>query len=120
MAKTREVDQNIIKALKAITLPILIKDNVRVIFAEEGRNQTRFEHIADKKHRLKISDIECIEKILKKPSLVIDSKKRDQSKIFYGRRKGNRKPPYLKIVIDFRNEKLGKIKTVYRVKKLGA
>lgn len=120
MAKTREVDQNIIKALKAITLPILIKDNVRVIFAEKGRNQTRFEHIADKKHHLKVSDIQLAVPILKQPLMICESKKKDHSRCFYGRRKGNPKTRYLKVVVDFRDDKLGKIVTIYAVKRLGA
>ncbi|MCQ2742983.1 MAG: hypothetical protein MJ239_06835 [Bacilli bacterium] len=118
MAKTRDIDQNIIKALKAIATPILIKDNVRVIFSEKGRYESRFEHIAQKRHHLKVSDIELIGPILKQPIVTSKSGKKDHSKCFFGKRKGRPKTPYLKIVVDFRDEKLGKIVTVYPAKRL--
>ncbi|MCQ2773078.1 MAG: hypothetical protein MJ238_07415 [Bacilli bacterium] len=118
MAKTREIDQNIINALKAIETPILIKDSVRIIFADKGRYQTRFEHIADKKHRLKVSDIEMAVQILKQPLAVSGSKKKDKTICFYGKRRGNQKITYLKIVVDFRDQKLGKIVTIYPVKRI--
>lgn len=114
--KTSEFDQNIIAALKAIHNPILIKDNVRVIFEGKGRYQTRFEHIADKKHRLKVSDIEMLATIIKLPLVISNSRKNDKTKCFYGKRKGKPKNIYLKVVVDFRDAKLGKIATVYPAK----
>lgn len=120
MAKTREIDKHIIKALEDLKQPLILKDNVRVIFAEKGRKETRFEHIADKKHRLKVSDIEMLPDILRNSTLISRSKKKDHSIIYYGKRKGRKKPPYLKVVIDFRKERLGKIVTIYTVKRAGA
>ncbi len=120
MAKTREVDKHIIKALNEITTPIVIRDNVRVIFADKGRYQSRFEHIADKKHHLKVSDIELVVPILKKPLAYNESNKKDCSKCYYGKRKGNPKTKYLKIVVDFREVRLGRIVTIYPVKRLDA
>ena len=99
-----EYDENIIAALRKIKQPILGK----------------LEHIADKKHRLKVRDIESIENILKSPvSVRIDPYSRNY-KNYYGLRKGDEKKSLLKIITwpDEHDEVFERIITIYPVKNI--
>ena len=70
-------DENIVMALKSLPIPLKTFDNHDVTFEKDKRNESIFEHIANQKHKLKISDVKAIQVILKdKNSLTKDSKKR--------------------------------------------
>ena len=49
MKKNREYDQNIINALKALPSPLKTFDGHNVFFDIDKRDETIFEHIANKK-----------------------------------------------------------------------
>ncbi len=116
MAKIKNVDSNIVKKLNQLIIPFKTNNGEKVVFADKGRYGTRFEHIADKKHHLTIRDIDLIPYILLNPFAVRKSKKVGSTVCYFGKRKGVNKKQYLKIVIDFRNEKEGKIVTIYPTK----
>ena len=115
-----EYDENIIAAIRKIKQPILGKDGHKFYIREKGRKQTGLEHIADKKHRLKVRDIESIENILKSPvSVRIDPYSRNY-KNYYGLRKGDEKKSLLKIITwpDEHDEVFERIITIYPVKNI--
>ena len=75
----------------------------KVFHRASARHETGAEHIAGKLHELKIRDIELLPNVLKWP-LSVKSDRR-KGKLYYGKRKGVNKAPYLKVVV--RKEKDG-------------
>lgn len=116
MSKNHDgIDENIVKALLKIKWPLKNFENTNVFVREKARNETGFEHIAAKKHLLKIRDIEQIPDILKHPYKV-RTDFRNGNRYYYGIRKGNVKSKYLKIVVTFEKDLNEKILSLYPVK----
>ena len=96
--KPTEYDLNIIAALSKIQTPILGVDGRKFYFREMIRKETGFEHIANKKHRLKIRDVESIPEILKHPKAWHSDPDNPIFRNYYGIRKGKDSDTFIKIV----------------------
>ena len=55
--KKKEYDQNSIDALKKLQVPLKTANGNEVYFDVDKRNETIFEHIANKSHHLTVKDI---------------------------------------------------------------
>ena len=90
-------------AIKNLKWPLLNKYGVKIFLREKARNETGAEHVAGKLHLLKVRDIKIVPEVLKNPINVIKDKRK--GKLYFGKRKGLERIPYLKIVV--REEKDG-------------
>ena len=115
--KIKEYDQNIIKALKKLPVPLKTYGGKEVYFDVDKRNETIYEHIADKKHHLFLKDIEVIQKVLMdKLSLQKDSKS-SRFHNYIGRRgKKNEKDKHIKIVTEIKKGKKESVVTIYTIR----
>ena len=114
-----EYDQNIINALKALPVPLKTFDNHNVYFDKDKRNETIFEHVGNKKHRLHIADIKVIPSIFAKK----ESLKKDRSgknfRTYIGKRgKTKEKSKFLKIITRVYTNKKESILSIYPVKNI--
>ena len=117
--KLTEYDENIIAALSKIDVPIIGVNGIKFYFREKTRKESGFEHIANKKHRLKVRDIECIPEILRHPKKICEDSSNPIYKNYYGIRKGRESNLLLKIVtspVKGRREIEQIIVTIYPVK----
>ena len=98
MAKhKRPFDQNLVDAINKLNWPLLNIDGAKVFLRRAARNETGAEHIAGKLHNLKVRDIELLPSVLNQPiSVKIDRRK---GKLYFGKRRGVNKCPFLKIVV---------------------
>ena len=92
----RPIDENILKAVTDIKWPLMNMNGNKIFLRERARNESGAEHVAGKLHLLKVRDIQIIPEILKNPINVIRDKRK--GKLYFGKRKGREKIPYLKIV----------------------
>lgn len=116
--KPVDFDQNIINALLALKTPIHGVDGKEFLVRDSSRNESGIEHIAIKRHRLKVRDIESLPQILKHPKLVCKDPYNPNYMNYYGIRKGNDSNTLLKIVTwpDEHNEKRELIITIFPTK----
>ena len=77
---------------------------------KNARNETGAEHIAGKLHELKVRDIEILPNVLKQPLSVKNDKRK--GKLYFGKRKGVNKFPYLKVVVRVEKDDTETIITV--------
>ena len=91
-------DQNIIDALLKLKIPIIGIYDRKFYLREKARNEKGIEHIAAKRHRLKVRDIESIPSILRKPKYISEDPAHPIYRNYYGIRKGDEKIPIIKIV----------------------
>ena len=118
MTKNNEYDQNIINALKSLPSPLRTFDGHIVKFDLDKRYETIYEHIANKKHRLHISDIKLIPVILKDKSFLKSDKNSKKYRNYIGRRtKKNERLKYLKIVTIKNKDKTESVITIMLIKK---
>lgn len=117
--KSKDCDNNIIECLHKIKTPFVTSDGHKVKFADRTRNESTIEHIANKKHKLSVRDIENLISIINKPFCTFKSKKNKNNLIFYGKRKGVNKKHLIKIIIRITKNNEFEIVTVYPVKKIG-
>ena len=92
----RPFDHNLVDTINKLNWPLLNKDGTKVFLRRNARYETGAEHIAGKLHELKVRDIKLLPSILKEPKAIGHDKRK--GKIYYGKRKGVNKFPYLKIV----------------------
>ena len=115
--KNREYDQNIIEALKDLPVPLKTFDRHDVYFDVNKRDESIFEHIANKKHRLHVVDIKIIPRILADRLCLKTDKNGKRFRTYIGRRgKTKEKPKYLKIVTLLGKNKKESVYSVYLVK----
>jgi hypothetical protein len=81
-----------------------------VFLRKSARNETGAEHIAGKLHELKVRDIEILPNVLKQPLSVKNDKRK--GKLYFGKRKGVNKFPYLKVVVRVEKDETETIITV--------
>ncbi len=113
------IDENIVSALKNLPIPLLAFDGKLIYFEENKRKESIFEHIANKKHRLRISDINEIPKILKDKNSLQNDKKKKVFRNYIGRRtKKNDKMKYIKIVTRSCGDEKEVITSIYLLKKI--
>ena len=117
--KKCDYDQHIIDALRKIKQPIIGKGGRLFYIREKARNETGFEHIAKKFHRLKVRDIEDIPSILRHPIACESDPRNKIYRNYYGIRRGSEKDLLLKIVtspVKGRRDFEEIIVTIYPVK----
>ena len=111
-------DQNIIKALKELKLPLFNFDGTKIYFQKRKRYETVYEHIASKHHHLKIKDISLIPTILLSKNDSYTDPKTKKSILYYGKRKGVEKQnPWLKIICNKTKDGNQEISNIYPVRK---
>lgn len=111
-------DQNIVKALKELKLPMLNFKNEPIYFQKRKRYEDTFEHIANKEHHLKLKDVKIIEKIIKDKNSITKDKKAKRGICYIGKRTGIEKQrPYLKIVCIKNKNNIQEISNIYPIKK---
>ena len=118
MKNNEEYDENIISALHKIKFPLITKNGIKVILDIRSRNETIYEHIANKKNHLTIRDIELIKEIIVNPKIIVHSKRNKNYIAIYGDRKIKNKKTLIKIILDGRDCAVWKIRTLYPVKKI--
>ena len=115
--KQKEYDKHIIEELKKLPLPLKTFDGHDVLFDKDKRNETIYEHIANKKHHLHVKDIKQIPKILKNENNVKRDRKGSKFRTYIARRdKRKEKFKYLKITTEINKNKNETIITVHPVK----
>ena len=115
--KNIEYDQHIITALKLLPVPLKTFDGHDVLFDKDKRNETIFEHIANKEHHLFVKDIEQIPKILlNKESLNQDNKSHKFHNYIGRRGKKNERAKYLKIITEIKKGNKESVVTIYVIK----
>ena len=115
--KNKEYDQHIITALKKLPDPLTTFDGRKVFFDVDKRNETIYEHIANKKHHLHCADIIQIPEILKNKECLKNDRNGARYKTYIGRRKKQKeKNKYLKIVTKVKKNKDESIITICTVK----
>lgn len=98
MAKhKRPFDQNLVDAINKLNWPLINNDGVKVFLRCAARNETGAEHIAGKLHDLKVRDIELLPIVLKQPISIKNDRRK--GKLYFGKRRGMNKAPFLKIVV---------------------
>ena len=93
-----EYDQHIIDALLKLQNPIIGKDKKVFFVRNKARGETGLQHIANKRHRLKVRDIEMVPSILKHPQYMCDDPDNSIYKNYYGIRKDGKHTSFIKIV----------------------
>ena len=117
--KNNEYDLHIVEALKSLPVPLKTFDNHDVLFDENKRNETIFEHIANKKHHLHVKDIIEIPKLLKNKVCRKNDRAGHKYRTYIGKRgKIKERAKYLKIVTHLQKDKHETIVTICVVKKL--
>ena len=117
MKPNREYDQNIINALKALPKPLKTFDGHDVVFDINKRDETIFEHIANKKHHFHVVDINVIPCILRDEMSLKTDRNGKRFRTYIGLRgKSKEKSKYLKIVTLVGKKKKESIYSVYLVK----
>ena len=111
----RAFDQNLVDAINKLDWPLSNNKGSKVLLRNNARKETGAEHIAGKLHQLKVRDIELLPNIIKQPKSVVNDKRK--GKIYYGKRKGINKFPYLKIVVRVGRDNSETIITVCSSKK---
>lgn len=113
----KEVDSNIREALQKLPRPMINHKGIKVVVRQEARSETGEEHIAAKKHFLKVRDIEAIPQIIKNPLSYKRDSKRKRSMVYFGKRPGNNKAKYLKIVTNTLRDGSEELITVFPKKR---
>ena len=111
-----DFDQNIVDALLRLKSPIIGLNDVQFYIRDKARKESGLEHIANRKHHLKVRDIDDVPKILKKPSYSEIDPLNKSYKNYYGPRTGNikkRKENFIKIVTHPLKKNKEKIITIY-------
>ena len=93
----RPFDQNLVTAINELDWPLSNYDGIKVFLRNKARYETGAEHIAGKLHELKVRDIEMLPFMLKEPFSVKTDRRK--GKLYFGKRKGVNKFPYLKVVV---------------------
>ena len=107
-------DVHIVDALKALKVPLLTFDNHKVLFDTDKRNETIYQHIANKHHHLHVVDIEKIPSILKDSKSLRVDRNGPSFRVYVGERgKKKEKPIYLKIVTEVKLENYESVVSIY-------
>ena len=114
----QKYDEHIIKELKKLHAPLKTFDNHNVNFDTDKRKETIYQHIANKKHRLHIVDIQQIQSILLNKECLKNDRNGKKNRCYIGKRKKQKeKNKYLKIVTAIKKNNNESITTICTVKK---
>ena len=121
MANKRKIsyEQKMIAALNKLPIPLEDKKHNIKIYLENDRarsNQSRFEHIIDSRHGLRPSDIDRVQRYIKKCIFKKDSERTETYNIYIKR--SNISDEYIKISIRINPESpdIGIVKTIFITK----
>lgn len=117
--KPGDYDEHIVAALLKLDNPIIGKGGRKFYIRDKARDESGLEHIAVKRHRLKVRDIETIVKILRHPVYMCEDPTNHIYRNYYGIRKGKDSGSFLKIVTSPVKGKRGEeeiIITIYPTK----
>ena len=121
MAKPKtEIDQKVYTELLGLPWPLPAIGGKFIFLRQQGRGETGAEHIAAKRHHLKIVDIRSLPALLKAP-IAHHSDSRNKNYVnYYGRRKGNKNQMFLKVITskDKHNKMFETLITLYPTKKV--
>lgn len=107
-------DIHIVEALKNLPVPLTTFDNHKVLFDQDKRKETIYEHIANKKHHLHVVDIKRIPEILKDEESLKEDRNGENYRVYIGKRgKQTEKPYYLRIVTHLKDNNVESILTIY-------
>ena len=107
-------DVHIVDALKALPVPLITFDGHEVYFDEDKRNETIYEHIANKKHHLHVIDIKRIPVILMDPNSLKIDRNGPLFRAYVGERgKKTEKPPTLKIITEIKSDNKESVINIY-------
>ena len=118
--ESEKYDQHIVDALLKLKTPIKGQGGKEFDIRSKGRNENGLQHIALKRHRLRIKDIELVPEILMHPRVVTIDPNNRNYRNYYGFRKGNDNEFFLKIVTwPYENDpKKETIITIYPTKRI--
>ena len=115
--KNKEYDQNVIAALKALPVPLKTYNGGEVRFDVDKREETIFEHIANKDHHIHVKDIVVIPSILLSKESLKNDRNGRKFRTYIGKRgKNKERLKYLKIVTELKKNKKESVVTIYPVK----
>lgn len=115
--KQKEYDDNIIAALKKLPVPLKTFDGHDVVFEENKRHETIFQHVANKKHHLHIVDIILIQSILLNKNSLVSDRNGHKYRTYIGRRtKKKERLKYIKITTKIRKNNQESVITIHAVK----
>ena len=115
--KNKEYDQNVIAALKALPVPLITYNGSEVRFDVDKREETIFEHIANKDHHIHVKDIAVIPSILLSKGSLKNDRNGRKFRAYIGKRgKNKERLKYLKIVTELKKNKKESVVTIYPVK----
>ena len=117
MKNKNDFDINIINELNKLKVPMKTFQGTNVYFENNKRGETIFQHFANKKHQFKVRDIKLLPVILLDSKSYKKDKKSTTYRVYFGRRTGTNKKPYIKIVTKINRNKDEEIVTVYTVRK---
>jgi len=107
-------DIHIVEALKNLPVPLLTFDGHEVLFDQDKRKETIYEHIANKNHHLHVVDIKRIKLILLDQNSLKKDKNGSNFRTYIGiRGKKNENNKYLQITTRLKNNNKESIITIY-------
>ena len=117
--KRLSYEEKMVKALRSIPNPIEDKRHgIFIYFIDERArsNESRFEHIIEKRHELLPSDIKRIPKCIKKAIFRIDQERKETYNIYI--RRNNYSDEYIKVSLKIEPEKpdIAVVKTIFITK----
>ena len=121
MSKNRPgIDQHIVIALEHIHWPIVTPKGKKFFIRKNARDRTGIEHIAEKRHHLKIVDIEVLPSLLANPLRERRDPTNKSCWNYMGRRRGKQDRPFLKVItmLNQKNRNEETIVTIYPIKSL--
>ena len=117
--KQREYDKHIIEELEKLPIPLKTFDNHNVLFDQNKRHETIYEHIANKKHHLHTKDIQQIPKILEQRKNLKKDKKGNKFRTYISKReKQKERLKYIKITTRINKNNQESIITINLIKKI--
>ena len=112
--KQKEYDKHIIEELEKLPIPLKSFDGHDVLFDENKRDETIFEHISNQKHHLHIKDIK-----VKNKNCIKNDRNGHKYRTYIGKRgKQKERIKFLKIVTHIQKDKHESVVTICAVKKL--
>ena len=112
--KNKYFDENIVAALKALSIPLKTFDNYEVYFGKNKRHESIYTHISKERHRFKVNDIKAIPKILSNKNCLQKDEKKKIFRNYVGERpKKNAKLKYIKIITCLIKGNREEIETIY-------
>lgn len=116
--KKTEYDAHIVEALKKLPVPMSNFHGAHIYFDRDKRDESIYEHIAKKCHRLTLKDILVVPSVLLRKDALKTDRNGKKFRSYVGvRTKKNEKMKYVKIVTRLGKNGDEYIVTIYLIKK---